>query len=176
MSQETCRDEITSSGGVSGLVASKARADREGPRVVPCPRPDQPRHNFGRGFLRNMTITVATLGFPRIGPRRELKSALEDHWAGKIDAAQLEAVAAKLRAKAWARQWALGCRHLPSNDFSLYDQMLDTSAMVGAVPARFGWAGGNVDLATYFAMARGSNGGNSEEGCTHGHARGTVPA
>src|SRR5690349_11563275 len=51
-----------------------------------------------------MTVTVAILGFPRIGPRRELKTALESHWAGKSDAAALLATAAELRAKAWARQ------------------------------------------------------------------------
>ena len=44
---------------------------------------------------------------------------------------------------------------IPSNDFSLYDQVLDTIALVGAVPERYGWDGGQVDLDTYFAMARG---------------------
>ncbi|MBR0652757.1 5-methyltetrahydropteroyltriglutamate--homocysteine S-methyltransferase [Roseomonas terrae] len=118
-----------------------------------------------------MTVTVATLGFPRIGPRRELKTALESHWSGKSDAAALLATAAGLRGQAWARQRDLGADIVPSNDFSLYDQMLDTSAMVGAVPAIYGWKGGPVGLATYFAMARGSQGGHvHHEGCTHSHA------
>ena len=55
-----------------------------------------------------MTVTVATLGFPRIGPRRELKTALERYWAGKTDAAALLANAAELRAATWTRQKALG--------------------------------------------------------------------
>lgn len=114
-----------------------------------------------------MTVTVATLGFPRIGPRRELKLALEDHWAGKIDAPSLLAAAAELRAKAWARQKALGVDHVPSNDFSLYDHVLDASVMVGAIPAAYGQAGGPVDTATYFAMARGTQG--QAEVCEHGH-------
>ncbi|MBR0679656.1 5-methyltetrahydropteroyltriglutamate--homocysteine S-methyltransferase [Roseomonas eburnea] len=118
-----------------------------------------------------MTVTVATLGFPRIGPRRELKTALESHWSGKSDVATLLATAADLRARAWARQRDLGADIIPSNDFSLYDQMLDTSVMVGAIPAIHGWKGGPVDLATYFAMARGSQGGHAHhDGCTHGHA------
>jgi len=117
-----------------------------------------------------MTVTVATLGFPRIGPRRELKNALESHWSGKSDAAALLAAAADLRAKAWARQRDLGADIVPSNDFSLYDHVLDTSAMVGAIPAIFGWKGGSVSLATYFAMARGAQGEAAHEGCTHGHA------
>ncbi len=45
---------------------------------------------------------------------------------------------------------------IPSNDFSLYDHVLDTSVMVGAIPAIYGWEGGNVSLDTYFAMGRGS--------------------
>lgn len=60
---------------------------------------------------------------------------------------------------------------IPSNDFSLYDHVLDTAAMVGAVPARYGWTGGEVPLDIYFAMARGTQGDTA--GCghaSHGHA------
>ena len=124
-----------------------------------------------------MSITVATLGFPRIGPRRELKSALESFWSGKSDAQALLAVAADLRARTWTRQRDLGVDHIPSNDFSLYDHVLDTSAMVGAIPAIYGWSGGEVGLDTYFAMARGAqNQGETEQaGCGHGHGL-DVPA
>ncbi len=99
---------------------------------------------------------ATTLGFPRIGPDRELKRAVEAYWAGKIDEPALRGAAAKLRADAWRTQRQLGIEHIPSNDFSLYDHVLDTSAMVGAVPARFGHEGGPVSLDTYFAMARGT--------------------
>ena len=68
-----------------------------------------------------MTVTVATLGFPRIGPRRELKHALEAYWAGKTSESELLDAASGLRTAAWARQKALGADWLPSNDFSLYD-------------------------------------------------------
>ncbi|MBB3870669.1 5-methyltetrahydropteroyltriglutamate--homocysteine S-methyltransferase [Brevundimonas mediterranea] len=122
------------------------------------------------------TVQVATLGFPRIGPKRELKTALEAYWAGKIDADALLSTAADLRALTWAGQRDLGADIVPSNDFSLYDQMLDLTAMVGAVPAAYGWSGDRVDLATYFAMARGagalgSHGGESTV-CEHGHVHG----
>jgi 5-methyltetrahydropteroyltriglutamate--homocysteine methyltransferase len=125
-----------------------------------------------------MTITVATLGFPRIGPRRELKTALERYWSGKCDRQALLDVAADLRAKTWARQRDLGVDHIPSNDFSLYDHVLDTSAMIGAVPAVYGWSGGEVDLDTYFTMARGAHGEADHEVCGHGgHNHGVgVPA
>ena len=113
-----------------------------------------------------MTIQVATLGFPRIGPRRELKFALESHWSGKTGAAELQIAAQGLRAAAWARQKSLGADILPSGDFSFYDHVLDTSAMLGAVPARYGWAGGTVGLDTYFAMARGAQ-GSAGHGCAH---------
>jgi 5-methyltetrahydropteroyltriglutamate--homocysteine methyltransferase len=117
-----------------------------------------------------MTVTVATLGVPRIGPRRELKTALEDHWSGKIDAKALLAVAADLRAQTWKRQRDLGATVVPSNDFSLYDHVLDTTSMVGAVPAIYGWADKQFDLKTYFAMARGAQGGTDDATCGHGHA------
>jgi 5-methyltetrahydropteroyltriglutamate--homocysteine methyltransferase len=115
------------------------------------------------------TIAVATLGTPRIGPRRELKQALESFWSGATDEKALLATAAKLRAANWARQKQLGVTVIPSNDFSLYDQVLDTSVMVGAIPKTYGWKGGEVSLATYFAMARGAEGGEHAEDCGHVH-------
>jgi hypothetical protein len=119
-----------------------------------------------------MTVTIATLGFPRIGPRRELKHALESFWSGKTGEAALLESAAGLRTAAWARQTALGADWLPSNDFSLYDHVLDLSVMLGAIPARYGAADGEATLGTYFAMARGTTGqaGGSHEGCAHSHS------
>lgn len=119
-----------------------------------------------------MTVSVASLGFPRIGPRRELKFALEKFWAGTISPAELEEAAQGLRTATWARQKALGVDWLPSNDFSLYDHVLDTSVMLGAIPARYGLASDQAaGLETYFAMARGATGG-----ATCGHAHGSVTA
>jgi 5-methyltetrahydropteroyltriglutamate--homocysteine methyltransferase len=94
-------------------------------------------------------------GFPRIGPNRELKFATEGFWGGEHSADELAKVARDLRASNWRLQADAGIDLIPSNDFSLYDQMLDTIALVGAVPERYDWKGGDVDLDTYFAMARG---------------------
>ena len=105
-----------------------------------------------------MSVITSALGFPRIGPRRELKHAVESHWAGKTDEDALLEAAAGLRAATWARIAGLGVGHVPSNDFSFYDHVLDTAALIGAIPERFGWSGGTVDLATYFALARGDVG------------------
>lgn len=114
-----------------------------------------------------MSVTVSALGFPRIGPRRELKSALESTWSGKTEPSALLAAARDIRAQNWQRQKAAGATSIASNDFSLYDQVLDTTAMVGAVPAVYGWKGGRVGQETYFAMARGTQGVTV---CEHGHA------
>ncbi|MQA91676.1 MAG: 5-methyltetrahydropteroyltriglutamate--homocysteine S-methyltransferase [Gemmatimonas sp.] len=100
-------------------------------------------------------LTTTNLGFPRIGVNRELKRVLESFWRGTASSADLLSTARELRARHWRQQRDHGIEHIPSNDFSLYDHVLDTAAMVGAVPQRFGWAGGDVDLDTYFAMARG---------------------
>lgn len=98
----------------------------------------------------------ANLGFPRIGAHRELKKAVEDYWAGRTDRQALEATAKRLRLDHWRLQKDAGIEHIPSNDFSLYDQVLDTTCMLGAVPSRFGFEGPLVDVDTYFAMARGT--------------------
>jgi 5-methyltetrahydropteroyltriglutamate--homocysteine methyltransferase len=101
-------------------------------------------------------ILSANLGFPRIGAHRELKTALEKYWSGAASADDLRATAGALRARHWFVQAKAGLDHIPSNDFSLYDQMLDTIAMLGAVPPRFGFKNGPVPLDLYFAMARGT--------------------
>ena len=101
-------------------------------------------------------ILSANLGFPRIGNHRELKSALERYWSGAAGADDLRATAGALRARHWFVQAKAGIDHIPSNDFSFYDQMLDTIAMLGAVPPRFGRKNGLVPLDLYFAMARGT--------------------
>jgi 5-methyltetrahydropteroyltriglutamate--homocysteine methyltransferase len=93
-----------------------------------------------------------------MGAKRELKRALESFWAKKTSETQLLETAKAIRVENWQRQRAAGIDLIPSNDFSLYDQMLDTCALLGAVPERFHWRGGQVDLATYFTMARGVSG------------------
>ncbi len=100
--------------------------------------------------------TAANLGFPRIGTERELKKATEAYWRGEIAADALAARAAELRRRAWGAQQAAGIEHVPSNDFSYYDHVLDTAALLGAIPERYGWTGGTLELDRYFAMARGS--------------------
>jgi 5-methyltetrahydropteroyltriglutamate--homocysteine methyltransferase len=109
---------------------------------------------------KNLQISLQThnLGFPRIGAKRELKRALESFWARKTSETQLLETAKAIRVENWQRQRPAGIDLIPSNDFSLYDQMLDTCALLGAVPERFHWRGGQVDLATYFTMARGVSG------------------
>ncbi|MBN9291598.1 MAG: 5-methyltetrahydropteroyltriglutamate--homocysteine S-methyltransferase, partial [Hyphomicrobium denitrificans] len=131
-------------------------------------------------------VQSANLGFPRIGLKRELKKATESYWKGELDYLALRKIGADLRARHWRLQRDLGIEIIPSNDFSFYDQVLDTTAMLGAVPPRYrnDVAGtsakfspsartsnayammadvaetaevqGSVDLDTYFAMARGS--------------------
>ncbi|MFI5842604.1 5-methyltetrahydropteroyltriglutamate--homocysteine S-methyltransferase [Catenuloplanes sp. NPDC051500] len=99
---------------------------------------------------------TTVLGYPRIGPDRELKRAVEAYWAGRIDAGQLDQIAAGLRADVWRTLREAGIEAIPSNTFSYYDHVLDTAVAVGAVPARFAGLGLS-DLDTYFAMARGTD-------------------
>ncbi len=101
-------------------------------------------------------MKASVIGYPRIGKHRELKKALEGYWSGRLSIDDLASAGAAIRRENWLTQRDAGIDFIPSNDFSLYDQVLDTIALVGAVPDRFHWDGGTVDLDTYFAMARGA--------------------
>jgi 5-methyltetrahydropteroyltriglutamate--homocysteine methyltransferase len=101
------------------------------------------------------TICAHNLGFPRIGRSRELKWALEAYWRGELDQNELELRGRELRRRHWELQRAAGLDLVPVGDFSWYDQVLDLTALLGVIPARFGWDGGAVDLDLYFRLARG---------------------
>jgi 5-methyltetrahydropteroyltriglutamate--homocysteine methyltransferase len=101
-----------------------------------------------------VSLLASCLGHPRIGVARELKFALESYWSKKSSAAELERVASELRRRHWSLLARQGIELVPSNDFSLYDHMLDMAVTLGAVPARYRAI--DEPLARYFAMARGS--------------------
>lgn len=102
-----------------------------------------------------MTILNHTLGFPRIGLRRELKKALESYWAGNSTQEELQAVGRELRARHWQQQKAAGIDKVPVGDFAWYDHILTTSLMLGNVPARHRNQDGSIDLDTLFRLGRG---------------------
>lgn len=97
------------------------------------------------------------LGYPRIGSNRELKKANESYWSNQISAEELLATAAAIRKQNWQLQAEKGIDLIPSNDFSLYDQVLDFTLTVGAIPERYQrFSKTNNSLDLYFAMARGA--------------------
>jgi 5-methyltetrahydropteroyltriglutamate--homocysteine methyltransferase len=98
------------------------------------------------------------LGYPRIGDNRELKKALEAYWSEKIGLDELKDTGKKIRERNWLLQKNAGVDLIPSNDFSLYDQVLDMSLSLGAIPARYERMrkdGNYAEEDLYFAMARG---------------------
>ena len=99
--------------------------------------------------------TVTTLGFPRIGAKRELKRALEAYWRGDNDAAALRLTARTLRQTHWTLQRDAGATQVPCNDFSLYDHVLDTAFGFDALPERYRALADADPLAGYFVLARG---------------------
>lgn len=96
------------------------------------------------------------LGYPRIGPKRELKKALEKYWKGSISADELTQIGATIKKENWSLQKTSGIDLIPSNDFSFYDQMLDMALTLGCIPKRYTEIAKNKShLDLYFAMARG---------------------
>ena len=95
------------------------------------------------------------LGFPRIGVQRELKKALESYWNGATSPQDLDAVCDQLKRRHWQIQKDAGLSFVATGDFSLYDQMLDVTFMLGAVPDRFRENAPACARTLYFQMARG---------------------
>ncbi|SDN27574.1 5-methyltetrahydropteroyltriglutamate--homocysteine S-methyltransferase [Streptomyces wuyuanensis] len=95
-------------------------------------------------------------GYPRQGPNRELKKAIEGYWKGRVTADALRATAAELRRSNWKQLAEAGIHEVPTGDFSYYDHVLDTTVMVGAIPERHRAAVEADALGGYFAMARGT--------------------
>ena len=105
-----------------------------------------------------MSTLTSVSGFPRIGQNRELKKIIEGYWKGANDLAAVKATAAELRAKHWKLQQAAGIDLIPSNDFSYYDQMLDTAILLNVIPQRYARLSFDNQEDTLFAMARGYQG------------------
>ncbi|WP_346238386.1 5-methyltetrahydropteroyltriglutamate--homocysteine S-methyltransferase [Niabella insulamsoli] len=104
-------------------------------------------------------MQTQNLGYPRIGGQRQLKKACEQYWAGNIDLSDLQKTAFKIRQENWQTQLQAGLDLIPCNDFSFYDQTLDMSLMLGAIPKRYSAVltevKSNNETDLYFAMARG---------------------
>lgn len=105
-------------------------------------------------MVSDTRMKTYVVGFPRIGEKRELKEVLEMFWSREISFDSVIETSKTLRKRHWLYQKTTGIDFISSNDFSLYDNMLDTAVMLGAVPERF--KGIRDDHECYFAMARGT--------------------
>ena len=102
------------------------------------------------------SVATSALGFPRMGPKRELKFALEKYWKGKIDQAELLSVAHRIEEDSWDIQMAAGIETISVGDYCLYDNVLTWVERLGLVPERFSNMEPGMDR--MFAMARGVEG------------------
>ncbi|KAM9989617.1 hypothetical protein ACTFIY_005647 [Dictyostelium cf. discoideum] len=106
-------------------------------------------------------VSSSNLGFPRMGENRELKKLVENYWQGKVEETQFQKELKEIRINHWKLQKEAGIEIIPSNDFSLYDQVLDHIHLFGAIPKRYTPVveseieDGSNGLRTYFAMGRG---------------------
>ena len=104
-----------------------------------------------------MSIISSSTGYPYIGENREWKRALEAFWSGKIEEPEFLATVEKIRLERLQKQKDAGIALIPIGEFTLYDRMLDTAVMFGMIPERYEWDGEDVQLSTYFSMARGND-------------------
>lgn len=105
-----------------------------------------------------MSTLTSVSGFPRIGANRELKRVIERYWKQDANLEQVRQQAHQLRVAHWRLQAQAGIDLIPSNDFSYYDQILDTAILLGAVPRRYRDLHFDNPEDTLFAMARGYQG------------------
>ena len=103
-----------------------------------------------------MNLVSTAIGYPYIGEQREWKKTLEAFWSDAITESQFLGEMKELRLELLKKQQSLGLDYSTVGDFTLYDRMLDHAAMFGLIPTRYEWAGREVDLQTYYAMARGA--------------------
>ncbi len=103
--------------------------------------------------MKNLCTHI--LGFPRIGSNRELKKAVESYWKSEITQSQLEEIGKKIREDNWKIQNDSNLHFVTTGDFSWYDHILDTSALLGVIPKRFQEKNQTINLNTIFCMARG---------------------
>ncbi|WP_293441992.1 5-methyltetrahydropteroyltriglutamate--homocysteine S-methyltransferase [Persephonella sp.] len=101
-----------------------------------------------------MGIKTTAFGYPKIGPNREMKKAIESYWKGEISREQMLKTVEDINLKRLQKVINAEVDLIPSNDFSLYDFVLDISTMIDAVPERFRAIQDSLDR--YFAMARGT--------------------
>lgn len=110
---------------------------------------------------RVIFMKTSVIGYPRIGALRELKFASEKYFRKEITAEELQATAKNLRAAHWNIQCDNGVDFIPSNDFSFYDNTLDTAFLLNIIPQRYKDLKLSA-LDTYFAAARGYQGDNGD--------------
>jgi 5-methyltetrahydropteroyltriglutamate--homocysteine methyltransferase len=103
-----------------------------------------------------MNLVSTAIGYPYIGENREWKRSVESFWKGAKSEEQFMAEMKTIRLNNLKRQQSLGLELLTVGDFTFYDRMLDLATMFGLVPNRYQWTGKEVDLTTYYAMARGA--------------------
>ena len=102
-------------------------------------------------------MNTSVIGYPRIGRNRELKFASEKYFKGEIGESALKFTASSIRKENWLVQKEAGITYISSNDFSFYDNVLDTAVLFNIIPGRYK-ALNLPPLDTYFAMARGYQG------------------
>ena len=102
-------------------------------------------------------MQTSVIGFPRVGELRELKFTTEKFFKGLVSEQELETLAKEIRKKQWLKMQEKEVDFIPSNDFSFYDNFLDTAVLFNIIPERYRELSLSP-LEKYFAMARGYKG------------------
>ena len=102
-------------------------------------------------------MNTSVIGYPRIGKDRELKFASEKFFNGELDEVGLLEAAKAIRKEDLLKQKEAGITYISCNDFSFYDNVLDTAFLFNVIPQRYKDLGLS-ELETYFALARGYQG------------------
>ena len=150
---------------IDSIISDQDTAASSEPLIKHTKQTNNPTPNHSPISLTPLEILMAlihNLGYPRIGNQRQLKKAVEAYWKGSINEDDLQQIGSQLRAEHWQIQADAGIELIPVGDFSWYDQILDMTTLLGAIPPRFQIGANLSAIDTYFLMARGQVSANGE--------------
>lgn len=100
-------------------------------------------------------IKSSCIGFCRSKDNKKLGETIDNYLSGKISEFELKQYCKKVRLENIQTQKEHKIDYITSNDFAMYDHMIDATCLVGNIQKRYYWEGGKIPLEIYFSLVKG---------------------